>query len=154
MKRIFARILFFLLISTFGFSAKSLTGIGIYGNLIGSGTGFGSALGLTLKFGNFPVLGLEWVFGDRGTIGVSCDWWVVNDHLAGALNYYLGLGGFLSLANLGNNTVLNFGGRIPIGLQIWALKNLEIFGEITPLVGFIPSISLSFSLRIGVRLHF
>lgn len=145
----------FLLISSYGFSAKRLTGVGIYGNLVGNGSGaFGTSLGLTLKFGNFPVLGAEWLFGEVSHISVSCDYWAVNEHLAGALNYYVGVGGYLGLGIIGKSAAIDFGGRVPLGLQIWALKNLELFGEIAPLVSFYPALGLSFSIRLGFRVHF
>jgi len=156
MKKFTIILVFLLGISGFGFSAKKLTGVGIYGNLIGSGSGaFGTGLGLTLKFGNFPVLGLEWMFAERtGRLSLSCDYWVINEPLTGALKYYLGVGGFVGLGFLGDNTAIDFGGRIPIGLQIYPVKNFEIFTEFAPLITFFPTLNLSFALRLGIRVHF
>ncbi len=138
------------------FPKKSLTGLGIYGNLIGNGSGgLGGGIGLTLKFGNFPVLGLEWMLAEHySRIAASCDYWVVNDHLTGALNYYLGIGAFAGIGIAGEYSAFDLGGRIPIGLQIYPVKNFEIFAEFAPLVGFLPTLNLNFSLRLGFRIHF
>ena len=155
MKRFVIILSFLSVLSVLGFSAKNLTGVGIYGNLVGGGSGsLGTGIGLTLKFGNFPVLGAEWMFGEATRVAVSCDYWIVNEHLTGALNYYIGVGGFLGVGIGGNNAAIDFGGRVPIGLQILPVKNFEIFVEFAPLVGFFPTLNLNFSARIGIRLHF
>ncbi|MGC8765449.1 MAG: hypothetical protein ACP5QT_06155 [Brevinematia bacterium] len=156
MKKLLITLFLLSTLSISGFSAgKNLTGVGIYGNLIGGGAGnFGTGIGLTLKFGNFPVLGAEWMFGDASRIAVSCDYWIVNDHLTGALNYYLGVGGFLGIGIAHDNAAIDFGGRIPIGLQIIPVNNFEIFAEFAPLVGFFPTLNLNFALRLGIRVHF
>ncbi len=156
MKRFVITLIFLLAMSISGFSAKNLTGIGIYGNLIGSGSGdLGTGIGLTVKFGNFPVLGAEWMFAENASrISVSCDYWIINEHLTGALNYYLGVGAFAGIGVAGENAAFDFGGRIPIGLQIFPVKSFEIFAEFAPLVDFLPSLGLRFNLRIGFRVHF
>ncbi len=156
MKRIGLAVCLVFLIASGGlFAGSSMTGVGIYGNLVGSGTGqFGSGLGLTLKFGQFPVLGAEWMFGNPGMISVSCDYWVINAHLGGALDYYLGIGGFVGFATGGQGSAFSFGARLPIGLQIWPVEKFEIFAEVAPLVYFVPTLSLAVNIRLGMRIHF
>ena len=139
-----------------GFSAKSLTGVGIYGNvMMGSGSGaLGTGLGLTAKFGNFPVIGAEWNFGkDTSRIAGSVDYWVINSHLTGNLDYYIGLGAYAGLA-LGSNSAFDIGGRIPIGIQFWPVDKFEVFAELAPLVGFLPSLGIGGAFRLGMRVHF
>jgi hypothetical protein len=136
-------------------SMYSLTGIGIFGDFMGSTTGgSGGGIGLTLKFGNFPVLGLKWLLSERNAnIGVSCDYWVINTHLAGILDYYLGVGLYLGM-NFGNPMSINPGARIPLGLQIWPLQKLELYLEFAPMITFIPNIGLGYALSGGLRVHF
>jgi hypothetical protein len=136
--------------------ARGDNGLGLYGNLVGGGSGaYTGGLGLTYSHANFPVLGLEWNLADRASaLGVSCDWWIWEGGLSGALGYYVGIGGFLGIASGGGNSAFSFGGRIPFGLQAWVLHPLELFLEIAPLVGFVPSIGINFNLRLGFRVHF
>lgn len=156
MKRFILILAVMLTFVNMGFSKKSLTGLGIYGNLVSSGSGsLGGGAGLTLKFGNFPVLGVEWFLAEKySRIAASCDYWVVNEHLTGALDYYLGVGAYVGIGTSGENSAIDLGGRIPIGLQIWPVKNFEIFTEFAPLVSFLPSLGINFSLRLGFRIHF
>ena len=135
--------------------AKEMPAIGIYGDFLGNSTGGGSGgLGLTLQFGHFPVLGIEYMIDPRVvSLGVSCDYWVLNDHLVGALNYYLGLGAYAGFT-VGGQSSFNIGGRVPIGLQIYPIKKFEVFLEAAPMVLFLPSISLGYSARLGFRVHF
>jgi hypothetical protein len=146
----------FALFLTGSIFARGANGLGLYGNLVGSGTGaFTGGLGLTYMHGDFPVLGLEYMLLDKASsLGVSCDWWIVNGGLAGSLGYYIGVGGFLGMRSGDNSSAFSLGGRIPFGLQAWVLNPLEIFLEIAPLVGFLPSLNINFNLRLGFRVHF
>jgi hypothetical protein len=155
-KKLWLAMTIVLLSTSAGLFANGLNAVGIYGNLIGSGTGsFGGGIGLTLKFGNFPVLGLEWMLAEQASrIGVSCDWWVINNHLGGALDYYLGIGGYLGIATGGQTSAIDIGARLPIGLQLWPLDKFEIFGEFAPMLTFIPTLNINFALRLGIRIHF
>ncbi len=150
--------LIFLLISGSLFSKSDtmgMTSVGIYGNLLGSGTGtLGSGIGATVKFGNFPVIGAEWMFGNSSRIAVSCDYWVINNKLSGPLWYYLGLGAYAGFGLGGQSASIDCGGRIPIGIQIMPLKKFEIFAEVAPLVAVLPTISIGYSIRAGFRIHF
>lgn len=149
MKRLLLGILMVSALAVAGYS-KDMTAIGLYGNVSGMG-GLGGAVGISMKFGRFPVLGLEYNFNDNGGLAVSCDWWVVNEHLTGVLDYYIGLGGFF---NWNFNNSMNFGGRIPFGLQIFVVKNFELFGELAPIIYFLPSPNVSYNARLGFRVHF
>lgn len=138
-------------------SMYSLTGVGIFGDFMGNSTGGSGAnlpgIGLTLKFGNFPVLGLKWMFAqDSINIGASCDYWAVNQHLGGILDYYLGVGLYAGLG-FGDPFRFNMGLRIPIGLQIWPVNKLELFLEIAPMLNFLP-FSFGYALSGGLRVHF
>lgn len=135
-------------------SMFSLTGVGIFGDFMGSSTGGAGGIGLTLKFGNFPVLGLKWMFGENVVnLGVSCDYWVINQHLGGILDYYLGVGLYAGL-RFGDPFNFNPGARIPIGLQIWPVDKLELFLEFAPMLTFLPTLGLGYALSGGLRVHF
>jgi len=148
MKRIILLLGFVLLISVSGFSAAGSTAVGIYGDY--GGPAYSEGLGLTLKFGTFPVIGAEWFFGQTSSIVISLDWWAINAHLAGILDYYIGIGGFVGFGG----QAFDLGGRIPIGLQIFPLERFEIFAEVDPLVYFLPTLNIGFELRLGIRVHF
>ena len=156
MKRLWIGLLLVSVFAVAGYSKKNMTAVGLYGNLMGSGTGAaGGSIGLSLKFGRFPVLGIEYSFRDNGGLGVSCDWWVVNDGLGGTLlHYYLGIGAFAGLRFNTSQNAIDVGGRIPIGLQIFPVKNFELFGELAPLVYFLPEINIGYNARLGLRVHF
>lgn len=64
----------------------------------------------------------------------TMDYWFTQAHLSGMLDYYVGLGGYLALASASNQLSFALGARLPIGLQIWPLREgvLEIFLEIAP----------------------
>lgn len=136
--------------------AFSYNAVGIYGNFMGSTTGgAGGGLGISLKFGNFPVLGVSWNFSPNSfDLGIACDYWVINQKLGGILDYYLGIGGYLGMNNGGGNFNLNPGARIPIGLQIWPVNKLELFLEFAPMITFLPSLNLGYSLSGGLRVAF
>ncbi|MFP4364724.1 MAG: hypothetical protein ACLFR1_12760 [Spirochaetia bacterium] len=81
------------------------------------------------------LLGVGFSIGsDTFQIGLTGDYWFVKDALAGALSYYVGLGGYLQYAG-----AMDFGLRVPVGIQIWPLNPLELFVEVAPSVGIVLS---------------
>jgi len=129
-----------------------MNGIGIYGNLVGNGTGTGGGLGLTLRYSSFPILGLEWtVLPHSSILGGSLDWWVVNEPLGGIFSYYIGIGGYAAVTTVAPTSTFNFGGRVPLGLQVFPLDPLEIFLEVSPMIVFLPTMDWTVSVRLGFR---
>jgi len=107
------------------------TGVGAaFGLPLGDGLP-GSSLMLSLKVPQIPFLmGLGFALGeDTFQFGLTGDWWVANGNLFSFINYYLGPGFYLGYS--GNLLV---GGRFPIGLNVYPIKNLELFLEIAPTV--------------------
>jgi hypothetical protein len=134
-------------------AAKGMSGIGLYGNLVGNGTGAGGGIGLTLKLDSFPVIGLEWNFLPHSSIfGGSVDWWIVNQPLVGIFAYYVGIGGYVAVTTVNSANTFNFGGRVPIGLQLFPIDPLEIFLEVSPMIIFVPTIDWTVSVRLGFRI--
>lgn len=141
-----------LMLLTAGLSySKSLTGIGLAFNW--HGNMYGPAL--SLKFGKFPILNIGWNFANGIDIGASVDWWIANDRLIGALNYYLGVGGYGGIWIYNSSFNARIGGRLPVvGLQLWAIPNFEIFLEGALGIALLPAIDFGPQLAAGFRVHF
>jgi hypothetical protein len=126
-------------------------GIGVQGGY-GLGTVPGGNVMLTAKFDQLPLIGLG-VSGLNGgsnlSIGLTADWWLIKEPLAGALGIYLGPGAYLGL-HTGNAAIAQFlaGIRLPVGLQLYPFKWLELFIEIAPYVG--ASIDTNIELDYGL----
>lgn len=133
-------------------ASTTMNGAGIYGNLMGNGTGTGGGLGLTLRYSSFPVLGIEWnMLPNSSILGMSIDWWVVNQPLGGIFSYYIGVGGYAAINTAGVVNIFTFGGRVPLGLQVYPIEPLEIFLEASPMIIFIPTMDWTVSVRLGFR---
>ena len=94
------------------------------------------------------------------SVDATADYWFAHNQLSGMLDYYVGLGGYFALAT-GNQSEFALGARLPIGLQIWPLREgvLEIFLEVAP--AWVPITNsavspLTFQLQpaIGFRIWF
>ena len=123
----------------------------------GTGVGIiiGEPTGLSLKFGNFPVLGIAWSF--ENFLLVNCDYWFHNPTLSEPFFWYAGIGGKVGFGEFkkdeGNK--IGLGVRVPVGLQVFLIKNkLELFGEIVPGILLIPSTGFDIDGGIGLRYHF
>ncbi len=149
-KIIILAIIFTLVISASAFSL----GIGLAAGLpIGDGLP-GSNLMLSAKFDQLPfLLGLAAGF-DPFYMGVTADWWAFNDNLAGPLNLYAGPGLYLGVSSAGDNTNINLGVRIPIGLNIFVLDFFELFVEVAPRLGFLPTFAIPGSLGVQAAAGF
>jgi hypothetical protein len=125
-----------LVLSLSATSAFAASGLGI-------GAEFGlSVLGglpnqalLTLKLNNLPfVLGVGMTLVQNYfSMGLTLDWWLFQSHLIGIIDIYIGPGLYFVLPS-----PFEFGGRIPVGLQIWPIgKVLELFLEIAPTMAIV-----------------
>jgi hypothetical protein len=111
------------------------TGVGAaFGLPIGDGLP-GSNVMLSLRVSQIPFLmGLGFSIGeDQFSFGLTGDWWMAKGNLFSFINYYLGPGFYL-----GYQSELFLGGRLPVGINVYPIKNLELFLEIAPTlaVGF------------------
>ena len=109
--------------------------IGGEGALYFAGSGAGglpSSAMLTVHFPGFPLmLGLG--FSSANAFGLTADYWFAHGNLASVLDYYVGVGGYLSLDGGGYGTV---GARVPLGIQLWPVGQvLELFVEVAPALG-------------------
>jgi hypothetical protein len=130
-----------------------LTAAGVYGSFGSTGVG---GIGASLKFGSFPVLGIKYNFSDNGYLGVSADYYVLDAYgLVDSLSCFVGLGLYGGLY-FGDNTdsSFDFGGRIPIGLQLWVIKKLELYLAAVPIIPLYPTITVGLGGELGLRVHF
>ncbi len=126
-----------------------LTGIGVYGSF---GTTMGGGVGLSLKWGSFPVIGLKYNLADNGgMLNVSADYYVIDaEGLARNLSYFLGAGLYTGFS--GNN--LQFGLRVPVGLQFWPVRKFELYLSPVVSIPLLPTPSLDFGAELGARIRF
>jgi len=105
------------------------TGVGAAFGLPFGGGLPGSNVMLSLKVSQVPFLmGIGFNLGESSSsFGFTGDWWVANANLFSFVNYYLGPGFYVGYANS-----LLLGGRFPVGLNVFPIKNLELFLEVAP----------------------
>jgi hypothetical protein len=87
----------------------------------------------------FPKLPILWGFGARVdhnsyNVGVTADWWLINQNLVSFLNIYVGPGLYLALPK-----PFEFGARLPIGLNAFPVNFLELFIEAAPALVLVSS---------------
>jgi hypothetical protein len=127
------------------FSASAYTAaIGAEFAVSGLGTtGTGTSGFITFRLPKFPM-----VFGLGGNmnsssfhLGIMADWWLVQGNLVSFINYYVGPGVF---GSFGNN-YFDAGLRVPLGLNAFPIKPLELFIELAPSFTILSSSGVSFS---------
>ena len=120
----------------------------------GVGIVLGEPTGLSYKSGNLAI-GLGWSFTSADNrIDATIDWWLINDHLVEMFDWYLGAGAKLGLKLNQDNDTFNVGLRIPIGVQWWPTKELEVFAELSPGILLIPETKFDMGAGIGIRYYF
>jgi len=120
-------------------------GIGFFGNYNYGWGGTGGGVGLSLKIPALPVYwGINLGFDSNYfALGVTGDFYIIDNNIAGPFHWYLGLGGFFNLW-MWNNTYYDVkykwnniagGLRVPVGFSIQPLEWLEVFFTISPSFG-------------------
>jgi hypothetical protein len=113
--------------------AFALTGVGAAVGISPLGGLPGSNVMLSVKFDKLPLLmGFGFTIGtNQFGFGATADYWAVHEKAfaIGKLpfEYYLGPGAYA-----GYSGALDLGGRFPIGLDVYPMKNLEAFIEVAP----------------------
>ncbi len=104
------------------------------------------------KFDQLPFLmGLAFSLEEPFRFGMTADWWMVQQPLAGMLNVYAGPGLYAGIAR-GDFDV---GVRIPLGLNIYPISVLELFLEVAPAIAFLPTFpDVGLQAAVGFRFWF
>ncbi len=92
---------------------------------------------LSLKLDQLPLMwGIGFSIGGSGfNVGITGDWWLYHSPLFSIVSLYIGPGGYVKINSSNDNIAVDLGARIPVGLQIFPIKPLELFLEIAPSIG-------------------
>jgi hypothetical protein len=130
-KKVLVLALLLTLFTVFSASAYTAAIGGEFALKIGDGLP-NSAL-LSFRLPKFPaVLGLGVTVsngGGQSTFVLLADWWLAQGNLVSFVNYYVGPGLFVAISG---DTVLGI--RVPIGLNAFPIKPLELFIEFAPAI--------------------
>ncbi len=128
--------------------AKNLDGFGV-GVIVGEPTG------ISIKYKDFAS-GIAWSIENH--FHFHLDYWFYSNTLKDPVKWYIGLGGklqyFTNNKEKDTNGNIGIGLRVPIGLQFYIIKNLELFGEVVPGMAFIPGTDFDIDAGIGIRYYF
>jgi hypothetical protein len=120
------------------------------------GNGLPNSAFLSLRVPRVPaVLGIGATIpadGSQASFALLADWWLAQGVLAGPINYYVGPGLFGSISSS-----LVLGARVPIGLDFYPIKPLELFVEAAPAVTLLSGSGLSLSswgIQAGIGFRF
>lgn len=91
----------------------------------------GSNVMLSAKLPQLPfLLGLGFSVGTGDfELGITADWWAIQQNLVTFVNFYAGPGLYVGVAN-----AFEIGARVPIGINIYPLEILELFVEVAPTI--------------------
>lgn len=132
-------------------------GIGIQGGF-NAGIGNGDAA-VTFKLDNVPFVfaGNVQINGGGFGLGLTADYWVLNDtFIAAPFKWYIGLGGYGTI-RIGDPLALSVGLRVPVGINAFFFENfLEPYIQVAPSIGIniLPSFnfpSFFVPINLGVR---
>lgn len=96
---------------------------------------------IIIRPGNFDFK-IGYDLRESGNLFLSADYRVISGYqLVDFLHLFLGVGAYTQIFFDGVSP-LEFGARIPIGLQVFLLNSvLELFAEVAPTVGLVPTIT-------------
>ena len=111
-------------------------GIGVQGgtDVVNNGV---TGLDITFKLSSIPLMFAVGIPSfNPFALGVSADYWIVNPSIIGnsvlSLNWYVGVGIFGDFF-IGDDFYFGVGARVPIGLNIYFLKQiLELYLQVAP----------------------
>ena len=127
-----------------------LTGFGVYGSVGSTSGSFSGGVGLSLKWASFPVVGLQYNFAAE-RFGATVDYYVIDaEGLGSSISYFLGAGLFAGIAS-GD---FDFGLRIPLGIQFWPVRKLELYISPVLAIPLISEPSVGIGAEFGARIRF
>ncbi len=81
-----------------------------------------------------PVFGLGVSIGENSSsFALLADWWLYQGRLVDSLGLYIGPGAFLGISQ----DAATLGLRVPVGINFFPIKPLELFAEFAPAVTFL-----------------
>ena len=133
---------------------------------VGSGIILGDPTGLSALFDNRVAAAVAWDVSNY--LHLHADVWLIRRLLAEPVDWYLGVGGKVKIFNEDTRGEgppwkseeddapdgVGVGVRVPIGVQWYAMPELEAFGEIVPGISLFPRTDFDIDLGIGLRYHF
>lgn len=121
-----------LVMATVAATAGFSWGIGAAAGISPLGGLPGSNVMLSVAPPEIPIVfGVGLAIGENTfQVGITADWWLVNQNLFSFVNLYVGPGLYVGISN-----GVDLGARVPVGINIWPLDFLEIFLEIAPTLG-------------------
>ena len=124
-------------------------------NRMAAGIMVGDPSGITLKFGQFPVLAFGWS-GIHSRLHLNLDYWIINRVLEEPFYWYLGVGGKIWIwgnRNAAGTDSFALGARVPVGLQWFFADDWELFLEAAPGIAVIP-VGFWWDAGLGLRYYF
>jgi hypothetical protein len=76
----------------------------------------------------------------NSSLVILADWWMAQGHLASFLGYYIGPGAFVGISS----DAATAGLRIPVGVNCYPIKPLELFIELAPAIAILVPEGVSF----------
>lgn len=122
---------------TLGFATAGVSALGVGGAFsLGVLGGLPNSALFSIKLDSAaPVLGIGVAVGTQSArIGGTADWWLYNKKLSGPFSTYIGVGAYLDVQT-GSSATVGLGVRMPVGLQLFPVKPLELFLEVAPRAG-------------------
>ncbi|HOJ99027.1 MAG TPA: hypothetical protein PLW34_05665 [Termitinemataceae bacterium] len=127
--------------------------------------GVGSSLGLALKFPDIPLFWATYVGFTSDSFGFSLtgDKYIYDENLIAEkgfkLDWYFGLGGYLTIGSQRDVFIMATGARFPLGASWHINKEWELFLALTPTVGISLAPELKFpdwfiGAELGLRYWF
>lgn len=111
-------------------------GIGIQGgtDVANSGT---TGIDITFKLDSVPfVFAVGIPSFDPLAIGLTADYWILNDNLVGPLNWFIGAGLFGQLFIGDDDFNFTVGARVPVGLNFFFARDMfELYLQVAPGLG-------------------
>ena len=135
------------LVLVFGLTLFSALSVSAYTAAVGGefslklADGLPNSALLSFRLPKFPAvfgLGLTLPKGSDASMVLLADWWLAQGNLVSFVNYYVGPGAFLGISK---NATL--GVRVPVGLNAYPIKPLELFVEFAPAMSLIDTTGVS-----------
>lgn len=134
-------------------------GIGVQG---GWNLGVPGNVAITFKLDSTPLIfaGNFYIADELFAVGLTGDYWMLNDNITGPLNWFVGagLGATIAIPDEGKMG-MSLAARLPIGLNMFLVDDfVEPYIQVVPMLGlnFLPSVNFKFDLdaNIGIRFWF